>query len=234
MKALLYKEFKLAMHPMCYVFIFVFPLMILIPSYPLAVGFIYVLAAYPILFLGANKGQQSNDLLYSVLLPVRKKDIVLARIFTVVIMQAVTILLMSALYFPSLFIHQEILKSIEEAKALGKPVKDLVDVGFGLQSYVLVLGISIIGFGLADLVYFLIYYKKGKSIVMSTLFTIIGFVVYILLFTIVLPFIKGLEFLNHLHIGIQFICLFVGILISFGLHYLTYKGASKRLEKVDF
>ena len=62
MKALLYKEFKLAMHPVCYFFIFAFPLMVLIPSYPLAIGFIYVLTCYPILFLGANKGQQSNDL----------------------------------------------------------------------------------------------------------------------------------------------------------------------------
>ena len=54
MKALLYKEFKLAMHPICYLFICVFPLMILIPSYPLGIGFIYVLTCYPILFLGAN------------------------------------------------------------------------------------------------------------------------------------------------------------------------------------
>ena len=77
MKALIYKEFRLAVHPICYLFVFLFPLMILIPSYPLGVGFIYILSAYPILFLGANKGQQSNDLLYSTLLPVRKKDIVL-------------------------------------------------------------------------------------------------------------------------------------------------------------
>jgi len=40
------------------------------------IGFIYILSCYPILFLGANKGQQSNDLLYSTLLPIRKKDIV--------------------------------------------------------------------------------------------------------------------------------------------------------------
>ena len=80
MKALLYKEFKLAMHPVCYAFIFLFPLMILIPKFPTAVGYIYVLSSYPILFLGANKGQQSNDLLYSTLMPVRKKDIVIARI----------------------------------------------------------------------------------------------------------------------------------------------------------
>ena len=54
MKALIYKELKLAMHPICYVFIVLFPFMILIPSYPLGIGFIYVLTCYPILFLGAT------------------------------------------------------------------------------------------------------------------------------------------------------------------------------------
>ena len=51
MKALLYKEFRLAMHPICYLFIVLFPFMLLIPSYPVAIGFIYVLVCYPILFL---------------------------------------------------------------------------------------------------------------------------------------------------------------------------------------
>ena len=97
MKALLYKEFRLAMHPICYLFIFLFPFMILIPNYPLAISFIYILSTYPILFLGANKGQQSNDLLYSTLMPVRKKDIVLARIITVITIQVVSILIQAAL-----------------------------------------------------------------------------------------------------------------------------------------
>ena len=97
MKALLYKEFKLAMHPMCYVFIAFFPLMVLIPDggYPKGIAFIYLLTCYPVLFLGANKGQQSNDLLFSTLLPVRKKDIVKARIFTVIILQFAFIAIMS-------------------------------------------------------------------------------------------------------------------------------------------
>ena len=93
MKALLYKEFKLAMHPICYVFLLAFPAMILIPNYPIGIGFIYLMSCYPILFLGANKGQQSNDLLFSTLMPVRKKDIVLARIITVLSLQAAYMLL---------------------------------------------------------------------------------------------------------------------------------------------
>ena len=224
MKALIYKELKLSMHPICYIFIIAFPLMILIPSYPLGISFIYVLTCYPILFLGANKGQQSNDLLYSTLLPVRKKDIVLARIFTVIFMQATFIAMISALYPVARIINSSIVQSGEK----------ITIPGLGLDSFALLLGIVIIGYALCDLIFFPIYYKKGKSIVMSTLFTILGFVAYIGVFTIGLPFIPGLEMMNNLHIGIQFAILASSIVISFALHFVVYKISSKQLEKVDF
>ena len=227
MKALIYKELKLAMHPICYVFIVLFPFMILIPSYPLGIGFIYVLTCYPILFLGANKGQQSNDLLYSTLLPVRKKDIVMARIFTVIFMQIAFILVMTALYPVARIINNAIAQSAENPSEYMIP-------GLGLDSYVLLVAIALIGYAIADIIFFPIYYKHGKSIVMSTLFTILGFVVYIGIFTIGLPFIPGLDILNNLHLGIQFAILGAAILISFALHIIVYKVSAKRLEKVDF
>ena len=227
MKALIYKEMRLSMHPICYIFIALFPLMILIPSYPLGIGFIYVLVCYPVLFLGANKGQQSNDLLYSTLLPVRKKDIVMARILTVIFMQIVFILVMTALYPVARIINNAVAQSAE------KPEEYMIP-GLGLNSYVLLVAIALIGYAIADIIFFPIYYKHGKSIVMSTLFTILGFVVYIGIFTIGLPFIPGLDILNNLHLGIQFAILAAAILISFGLHVVVYKVSSKQLEMVDF
>lgn len=227
MKALLYKEFRLAMHPICYLFIFLFPFMMLIPSYPLGIGFIYVLTCYPILFLGANKGQQSNDLLYSVLLPVRKKDIVKARIITVIIMQVAFMVLMSALYPLARFINAAIIQNVSDPEKYFIP-------GLGLNSYVLLLAFGVVGYAIADLIFFPIYYKKGRSIVMSTLFTIIGFTSYIGIFTIALPFVPGLEFMNNMHLGIQFAILGGAILISLVLHIVAYITSSKRLEKVDF
>ncbi|MCR4562827.1 MAG: ABC-2 transporter permease [Bacilli bacterium] len=227
MKALIYKELRLAMHPICYIFVLAFPLMILIPSYPMGIGFIYVLTCYPILFLGANKGQQSNDLLYSTLLPVRKKDIVMARIITVILMQVAFIAIMSALYPLTRIINTSISQSTEHPEEYTVP-------GLGLDSYVLLLAIAIIGYAIADLIFFPIYYKKGKSIVASTLLTILGFVIYIGVFTVALPYVPGLEFLNNLHIGIQFGVLAGALLVSFVLHLVVYKVSSKRLEKVDF
>lgn len=228
MKPLLYKEFKLAMHPICYIFIFAFPFMILIPSYPLAVGFIYVLSCYPILFLGANKGQQSNDLLFSTLLPVRKKDIVLARIFTVIIIQLVFILMMSALSPLAYFIQNRIAASDG----------DVSNVGIPLSGFVSVVAIAIIAFAIADLIFFPIYYKNGKSIVMSTLFTIIGFIIFMFTLTLAIPFVPGCEgyvyALSGVPIGIQFIYLAAALVISFVIHIFVYKISAKRLENVDF
>ena len=224
MKALLYKELKLAMHPICYVFIFAFPFMILIPSYPIAVGFIYVLSCYPILFLGANKGQQSNDLLYSTLLPVRKKDIVMARMLTVALMQFVFIAVMSALLPLAFFI-----------KGL---IPDYVDSGIGLDGYVSVLAFALIGYALADLIFFTSYYKNGKAIVSSTLLMILGFVTYLVLFTIAFVYIPGMEwyinFFAYSGLGVQFIFLGISLAIYAGLHVIVYKVSSKRLELVDF
>ena len=229
MKALLYKEFKLAMHPICYVFIAMFPFMILIPSYPVAIGFIYVLSCYPILFLGANKGQQSNDLLYSTLLPIRKKDIVFARIMTVAFMQFAFIAIMSALMPLATFLQNSI--KTDGGESISTP-------GIGLNGFVSLLGIALIGFAIADLIFFPIYYKHGKSIVMSTLLTILGFILYLSIFTIALPYIPGFKwytgFLCDSGIGVQFIVLGAALGIYVILHILVYKISSKRLEKVDF
>lgn len=225
MKALIYKELKLAMHPICYIFIVIFPFLMLIPSYPLGIGFIYVLTCYPILFLGANKGQQSNDLLYSTLLPVRKKDIVLARIIVVLLMQVSFMLIMSAIYPLAVICNR--------ALASANPNKVVIP-GLGLNSFVLLIAIAILGYAIADLIFFPIYYKKGRSIVMSTLLTIFGFIAYIVIFTIALPFIPGLEILNSLHLGIQFGILGGAIGLSILFHFIVYKISSKRLEKVDF
>ncbi len=223
MKALLYKEFKLAMHPICYIFVLAFPLMILIPSYPLGIGFIYVLTCYPILFLGANKGQQSNDLLYSTLLPVRKKDIVKARIATVTILQFVFVAIMSCLLPLALYLQSTI--------------PNPPSVGITLQGFPLLIGICLVGYALADLIFFPIYYRNGRSIVMSTLFTILGFIIYLSIFTIALPFIPVIEDgfkWMYANLWVQFIILAVALIIYFAIHIAVYKLSSKELERVDF
>lgn len=232
MKALIYKELKLAMHPMCYIFMLVFPFMILIPNYPASISFIYVLCSYPILFLGANKGQQSNDLLFSTLLPVRKKDIVLSRLVTVSIIQVVSIIVSACLIPLANFLHEQIVNSTPA----GSPVPEVP--GLTLNGYLSIVGIALIGFAITDLIFFSIYYKRGKSIVLSTIFSILGFTLYITVTTIIIPYIKGCEgyktFLCDSGILPQLLIFGIGIILYFLLRYIAYRISSKELENVDF
>ena len=157
-------------------------------------------------------------------MPVRKKDIVLARIITVITIQVVSILIQAAL--------------VPLAFLLNGNVSKAGSVGIGLDGYVSMVAIVLIGYAIADLIYFSIYYKNGKSIVMSTLLMILGFIVYLSIFTIAIPYIPGCEWYTDIlvnkGIGIQFAFLGVALLISFILHFIVYKSASKELEKVDF
>jgi hypothetical protein len=208
--------------------------MILIPSYPIGIGFIYILSCYPILFLGANKGQQSNDLLFSVLLPVRKKDVVLARLITVILMQFTSIIIMSICYPFALMNYESMVETNNALIQAGQTVEHITIPGLGLNSYVLLLGIALVGYSIADLIYFSIYYKKGKSIVMSTLFMIIGFAAFICFFTIGIAYIPGCEGINSLDLWIQFVIFGASLLIYAAIHYAVYKIGAKKLEKVDF
>ena len=117
------------------------------------------------------------------------------------------------------------------AASSGEPV---VDIGLGMGSFVLILAIAVVGFSVADLIFFAKYYKNGKSIVGSTLLTILGFAAYLGIFTIALPFIPGLGFLNQLPLYVQFIVLGAALGIYAAMHVLVYKVSSKELERVDF
>jgi len=89
MKALLYKELKLAMHPTAYIFT-LFSAMLLVPSYPYFVAFFYPTLAIFFIFLS---GRENRDLEYTMLLPVRKRDGVYARFMLIAIIELVQILL---------------------------------------------------------------------------------------------------------------------------------------------
>ncbi|MDD3242947.1 MAG: ABC-2 transporter permease [Eubacteriales bacterium] len=89
MKNLLYKEFKLAKHPTMFLFL-AFALMLLIPSYPYYVAFIYTCLAVFFVFL---TGRETKDVVFTALLPVAKGDIVRARCVLVVLMELAQVLI---------------------------------------------------------------------------------------------------------------------------------------------
>lgn len=93
MKNLLYKEFCLSTSPISYIFI-VFSLMVLIPGYPILMGAFFICMG---IFQSYQLIRDQNDILYSALLPVRKRDVVTAKYISDAIIQAVGFLIMCAL-----------------------------------------------------------------------------------------------------------------------------------------
>ena len=77
MKNLLYKELRLSLHPTMYLFL-AMPAMLLIPSYPYYVAFMYTCLAVYFTFLFAR---EQNDIFYTAMLPIRKTDVVKAAFF---------------------------------------------------------------------------------------------------------------------------------------------------------
>ncbi len=226
MKNLIYKELKLAVHPICYLLIMCFPLMVLIPSYPLVASFIYCASCYPILFLGANKGQQSNDLLYTALLPVRKKDIVKARIYTCAILLAIATLI-TIILLPFCSMTHEALKATVEEQGSS------ADVGLEAGEFGSIMGFVLFSFVVYDAIFFLCYYKNGKRIALPTFVGILAFTILSITPTTVLPSsIPGYEELFHNPL-VQVCMVIGGLMIYVFGHYLIYKKASDFLEKVD-
>ena len=80
---LLYKEFKLALHPASVLFLLLSSMM-LIPNYPMYVLFFYNTLG---IFFICLSGRENHDFAYSLSLPIRKRDAVRARIVFAVILQ---------------------------------------------------------------------------------------------------------------------------------------------------
>lgn len=89
MEHLLYKEFRLAANPLSYFFV-LFAAMALIPGYPVEVGAFYICLG---IFFSFQSARECHDILYSVLLPVKKAEAVYAKYWFCVILQGASLLL---------------------------------------------------------------------------------------------------------------------------------------------
>ena len=89
MKNLIYKEFKLAL-PLLTILFLGFSVMTFLPGYPILCGAFFVCFG---IFQSYQLAREDNDILYSVLLPVRKTDVVRAKYATTVILQMIAFVL---------------------------------------------------------------------------------------------------------------------------------------------
>ena len=231
MKNLLYKEFRLSVHPLTYFFIALLAMSALAPSFPSFVPLLYFGATYTFLFIGMNKTTTTNDLFYTCTLPIRRQDVVKARVCSTTVIQLVELVLVFTFFSINQYLFIVNMPEDEVAKLL----KGTFTIG--VAQWPVLLAAYFVSFAVFDLIYLPWFYRTGKSIIANMLVGMIGVVgVGALLTTVPYYTMKdaitfGGENANYV---LMFLILAFGIAIWIGSKFLAVYLAAKNLRKLDF
>lgn len=214
MKNFLYKEIKLITNPLNWIFL-LFLTMLLIPTYPCYVPFFYLCLSVFFMF---NNAEINRDMEYSLILPIRKKDIVKSRCILVFFYQILGLILS----IPFVFLR------VTENQA-------------GIDLNVAFFGLIMICLSIFNFVFISGFYKKGEKPGLPFLASsILYFVVYIVFeIPIWMKTVFNVEYfiiMDNTDASSQIKqlpILFIGIIFYVLTWFLTYKVSAKRFEKVD-
>ena len=228
MKHLLYKEFKLAVPPLSYLLIVLLAMSALSPAFPSFVPLLYMGCSYTFLFIGMNKTTTTNDLYYTCTLPIRREDVVKARVATLTVIQAIETALVFAFMSVATFLF--------DAQSV-KAGNDSMQVSLNMRQPIALLAVYLISYSVYDLIYLPWFYKNGKSIIANMLVGILATAVVAAGLTISLFFLAG----EQLTVGgakanylLQAGLLLVSIGIFICVKVLVIKLCTKNLKKLDF
>lgn len=214
MKNLLVKEFKLALHPVNIIFI---PLsaMVLIPNYPYYVIFFYTCLG---IFFICQFGRENNDVYYTITLPVKKSDVVGARIIFACVLELIQIFVTAAFA-----VLRSLLPFSENAA--------------GMEANTAFFGMSFLMIGLFNLVFFSEYYKDvtkvGWPFLKGSIVVFLYIAVSETLCHIVPLFKQCLDTPEPQFISVKAVLLISGIIIWSVLSFVTYRICVPRFEKQD-
>jgi len=217
MNNLLLKELKLSVNPFFYTMPFLTGALILIPGWlyflvPLYFCFITI----PNMFAGYKT---QNDLMFTSMLPVSKKDIVKARILMIVILELMHIII--AMIYSQ--IHFELYPNL--LYIFFKPT-----IGFW--------GLAFVMLGLFNLTFISIYFKTAYKYGMATIVSITVAIVFAggaewlgIKNSVISESLKGAVGTNHP--TLQLFIFITGVVIFALFTIITYFIAIKRFEKVE-
>ncbi|NLM01029.1 MAG: hypothetical protein GX220_06230 [Treponema sp.] len=218
MKNFLYKEIKLCMAPINIIFL-LFTMMIIIPNYPYYVPFFYLCLSVYMIF---NLGELNKDIAYSMILPIKKSDIVKSRCILIAAYEITGIILT----LPFVFFKHNILTMQNDA---------------GIECNFAFYGFQMILLTLFHFVFFTTFYKKaekpGISFLISSIVYWIGYFIFEFPFWVNSifqnEFIKSLDSVSPENFNVQIPFLISGILIYIIGWIVTYKVSANKFNKVD-
>lgn len=213
MKTLLYKQLRLACHPMTPVFC-LSGIMLLIPNYPYSVAFFYVTLGLFFTFLNMR---EQKDIYYSALLPLRKRDTVRAALAFTVLVELLSVVI-TALF------------CLLSAKL--QPGKDNA---VGMDANLMLLGAGFVLYGVFNLVFFVCLYRSGYKVGAAYLKANLALWPMMLLAE-ALPHFPSLLWLNRVDTQAnlrQIPILLFGIAVFAVLTILAYRRSAGLYERVD-
>ena len=209
---LVYKEFRLAAHPTLYIFMLL-GAMVIIPSYPYSVVFLYgCLAPFITLFYG----RENNDTFYTALLPVKKRDVVKAKCLLFGIAEIGQIVIAAAFALLRYSIMPD-----------GNPV--------GIEANAAYFGFGLIIFALFNLIFLTQFYKTAYKVGKAFIAAIIPAVLCIVAIEAFahIPATAWLDSVSPDAMIRQIPILIAGVVFYIVGMIFTYHVAAKRFERVD-
>ena len=214
MKNLIYKELKLTIDPWTYIM----PLLcvlLLIPDWPYFIAYMYIFITIPVTFVVSK---ENKDTFFTVLLPVRKKDVVRARFISVIIMELIYIIISIPFVILNNSLHP-----------------------FGsawlLDPNPAFIGLVFIMYAIFNTIFLSLFYKTAYKLAVPAVISITASIIFAATaeYTIQkIPILKSnFDTLDGSMIFEQILMLAAGILIFIVATIFTFKKASYSFEKLD-
>lgn len=216
MNNIMQKELRLSASPLSYFFT-IAGLMFFIPGYPILCGAFFTTLG---LFYSFQAAREANDIVFSALLPIAKKDVVKGKFLFVCLIEAAAFVLMII----GVLVRMTLLKdaSVYRNNAL-------------MNANLFALGAALVVFGLFNLIFVAGFFKTAYKFARPFItYIIVGFIVIFIVET--LHHVPGLEALNSFgtdHLALQLITLIAGALIFTILTIISLRISCRRFEQID-
>lgn len=216
MSDILRKEMYLSASVLSYFFI-LFGLMFFLPGYPILCGPFFVTVG---IFQSFQSAREANDIVFSSLLPIAKKDIVKGKYLFACFIEGCALMVM----FVAVVLRMTVLSSIAiyRHNAL-------------MNANLFALANAFVIFGLFNRIFICEFFKTAYKFARPFVFFIVACSIVILIAE-TLHHIPGLTNLNAFgfhNIALQFILLIIGIFIYLIMTLLSCKKAIQYFEKID-
>ena len=216
MRDIMLKELKLSASPLAFLFI-AFGLMFLLPGYPILCGAFFLTLG---LFQSFQTAREANDIVFSALLPIAKKDVVKGRFMFVCFIELCGFVLMVLCVILRMTVFLD--AGPYRTNAL-------------MNANLFALGAALFIFGLFNLIFvggfFRTAYKIGRPFVIYIIAAFVSIVVFEALHHI--PGLKALNAFGSEHMALQIAALAIGAAAYVIITALAYGRACRSFEMID-